>query len=56
MFEVTWASSMTKKFNKTKVISADLLDFSFNSDLDFYDIFIFCDIPVLVAFQFFVTF
>ena len=32
--------------NKTKVISADILDFDFDLDLNFYDIFWFCDILV----------
>ena len=35
--------STTEK-NKTKVISADLLEFYFDLDLNFYDIFRFCDI------------
>ena len=38
--------------NKTKVISADLLNFDFDLDLDSWDIFKFCDISDLVAFQF----
>ena len=38
--------------NKTKVIFADLLDFDCDLDLDFKDIFKFCDIRVLVAFLF----
>ena len=32
--------------NKTKVISADLLEFDFDLDLNLYDIFRFCDISV----------
>ena len=32
--------------NKTKVISADLLEFDFDLDFNFYDIFRFCDISV----------
>ena len=35
--------------NKTKVISADLLDFDFDLELDFQDNFIFFDISVLVT-------
>ena len=42
----------TLTVNKTKVISADLMDKKKKSDLDFYNIFRFCDISVLVAFQF----
>ena len=38
--------------NKTKVIRANLLDFDFNLDSDFEDIFRFCDISVLVKFKF----
>ena len=34
------------KENKTKVISADLLEFNFDLDLNLYDIFRFCDISV----------
>ena len=40
------AYTVKVKPNKTKVISADLLDFNF----DLEDIFRFCDISVLVAF------
>ena len=36
--------------NKTKVIRADLLDLDL--DLDFEEIFRFCDISVLVTYQF----
>ena len=46
------ALSPVMSTNKTKVISADLLDFDLVLDLDFCDIFRFCDISVLVAFQF----
>ena len=38
--------------NKTNVIRADLLDFDFELDVDFEDILGFCDISVLLTFQF----
>ena len=38
--------------NKTKVISADLLDFAFDLDFYFEDIFRFGNISVLVTFHF----
>ena len=48
--------SRIKNIDKTKVIRADLLDLDFNLDLDldldFKNIFWFCDISVLVIFQF----
>ena len=39
-------------WNKTKVIRANLLDLDFDLDLDFEDIFRFCEISDLVKFQF----
>ena len=41
-----------KDENKTKVIRADLMDLDFNLDLDFEDFFGFCNISVMVKFQF----
>ena len=38
--------------NKTKVIRADLLDFAFDLDLNFEDIFRYGNISVLLSFQF----
>ena len=43
---------LTQILNKTKVIRADLLDFTFDLDLYFEDIFRIGNISVLVTFQF----
>ena len=40
------------KNNNNKVTRADLLDLDFDSDFNFVDVFRFCDVSVLVTFQF----
>ena len=42
----TFSYGMIHAQNKTKVISADLLEFNLDLDLNFFDIFRFCDILV----------